>query len=151
MTHRLFLRWALLNSIFAVILTAGAILFHSKVDGASAYSVPAILALFIAATAYGGRLCWRVDTIEDRFHLGYRAQVLHDSTWLARWAYSCQVAGIIATLLGFYIILNQTGDGSLSEKLAGGKVALLGSLVGVVCSQVILVEHWLLEHELGRR
>lgn len=145
-SRRLFLQWALLNALFVVFLLAGAA--AAKLHGATLVAVPIILLLYAATSAYGGRLCWRADAANADDDLRTARWILHDADWLNRGAYTLQIAGIMSTMIGFYLILQTTDAGDLSAKLSGGSVALLGSFVGVLCSLLILLQHWLLEHTL---
>lgn len=153
MTERpLFLKWVLLNALVAVFFITAGVVYHNKIDGGSRIAVPVILALFAAGSAYGGKLCWRGSNLKRVNPADeYKAkQILHDALYLEWFAYRSQIAGIIATLLGFYIIISHGNAGDFSTKLQGGAVALLGSFVGVLCSLVLLqIERWI-DHELSR-
>lgn len=147
--RRLFLQWALINALFVVFLVAGA--STAKLHGATLVAVPIILLLYVCASAWGGCLSWRADEAWNLTSDWKRRAILHDAEWLNRGAYALQIAGIMSTMIGFYLILQTSDAGDLSAKLSGGSVALLGSFVGVLCSLLILLQQWLLEHALGKK
>lgn len=158
MTERpLFLKWLLLNILTTVFFITAGVEFHSKIDGGSRIAVPIILLLFLSGSIYGGKLCWRASDnwVQTAIALGERPKELdriqHDALYLEWFAYRSQIAGIIATLLGFYVIITHGGSqGDFNTKLQGGAVALLGSFVGVLCSLILLqIERWI-DHELSR-
>lgn len=144
----LFLKWSLLNFLAAVFFVSAGIEFHSRIDGGSRIAIPIILLLFASASAYAGKLCWRAG--DPNLTPKSAQRILHDALYLEWFAYRSQIAGIIATLLGFYIIVSNGDQGDFQTKLKGGAVALLGSFVGVLCSLILLqFERWL-DHELSR-
>lgn len=145
--RKVFLKWCLLNALAAVFFITAGVVYHSKIDGGSKIAIPVILLLFASGSAYGGKLCWRADTA-DAFEA---QQILHDALYLEWFAYRSQIAGIVATMLGFYVIISSGGTNSdFQTKLGGGAVALLGSFVGVLCSLILLqIERWI-DHELSR-
>lgn len=140
---RLFTRWFLINAFFLTALVAAGLSYGDRIHGASLIAVPAILAVFAGASAFGGRISWLAEEWPRNTE-----RLLHEAHWLHFWSWACQIAGIISTMLGFYVIIG-AGSADLATRLSGGKVALLGSLVGVVCSTVLAVEARLIEHELG--
>lgn len=144
----LFLKWVLLNALTVVFFATAGVAYHSKIDGASRIVIPIILVLFASGSAYGGRLCWRADTAIGRYE---ERRILHDALYLEWFAYRSQIAGIIATMLGFYVVVTSgVGQADFQTKLKGAAVALLGSFVGVLCSLILLqIERWL-DHELSR-
>lgn len=147
--RRVFLKWVLLNALTVVFFATAGVAYHSRIDGASRIVIPIILALFAAGSAYGGKLCWRAD---NPWADGQSpSQILHDALYLEWFAYRSQIAGIIATMLGFYVVITSgVGEADLQTKLKGAAVALLGSFVGVFCSLILLqIERWL-DHELSR-
>ncbi len=149
--HPLFLRWALINALLAIFLVTAGAAYRGNLHGAVLVALPIILAIYCSATYYAGKLAWRADDYLDtvRGSEPERIRILHDAEWINRWAYSCQIAGIMCTMAGFFVILSKSGtQADLTSKLAGGSVALLGSFVGVLCSLVLLLQHWLIEHAL---
>lgn len=144
----LFLKWCLLNALTFIFFIAAGLAYHSKIDGGSRIAVPVILALFALGSAFGGKLCWRADGTDPGTKTADK--ILHDALYLEWFAYRSQIAGIIATMLGFYIIIAQGASGDFQTKLKGGAVALLGSFVGVLCSLILLqIERWI-DHALSR-
>jgi len=149
----LFVKWVLLNAAAIVFFVLGGLTYMSHITGAARVAIPVILVLFAIGTVYGGRLCWRAHdcfwedgTLKSRVAAN---KILHDAKWLDWYAYRSQVAGLCATILGFYVIIEHQQSGASSQRLAGGAVALLGSFVGVLCSMVLLQTHRWLEHDLG--
>ena len=65
---RLFLRWALINTLASVLATTAAVAFLDDLGtlGASSRASVVIVAVFVAMSAYCGTLMWRADGILDR-------------------------------------------------------------------------------------
>lgn len=141
------LRWALLNALAIVLLIVLGAEFHSHVRGATLVVVPVILLVGAYASLIGGRLSWRIDGGDVT-----RLRALHEARYLEFWAWVTQMMGILATVIGFFILLSHSGADTtdLGTRIqVGGGTALLGTFVGVYVSLVLMMEHRLIEHELG--
>lgn len=154
MSRSIFLRWLLLQALVLSFFVGLGVVYGRQIGGASLVAVPAILGVFVGATAFGGVLSWRADEVLELPRSSYhdpRAAVLHDAEWLGFWAWVCQVAGIMATVFGVWEIVQSSSDATvLVERIQGGLgVALMGTFVGVACSVVLEKERRALEHAMG--
>jgi hypothetical protein len=151
------LKWALLNALSVVLLTVLAIEFHNRIHGVALAVVPVILLVGAYASSIGGRLCWRADNLKHDLrgmrHLATRERslILHEAQYLEFFAWVCQMAGILSTVIGFFILISSGGDvTNLGNRIqSGGGTALLGTFVGVFVSLILALEHRLIEHDLG--
>ena len=144
--RRLFLKWLLLNALAVVLLLAAGVEYHDRIQGSSLVVIPLILAVGAFASTTAGRLCWVVgnDGFDDN------KRVLHEARYLPFWAYTCQMLGILATVIGFWVLLSAGGEGTeIGDRVQeGGGVALLGTFAGVFVSLILVMEHRLIEHDL---
>lgn len=142
----LFLKWLLLNALAVVGFAVMALEYHSRVRGASLVVIPAILAVGVYASLGAGRLCWQAHDATPRT----KARILHDAQYVTFWAWVCQMLGILATVIGFWLLLSDGADAaSIGSRIQeGGGVALLGTFVGVAVSLVLMMCYRLIEHDL---
>ena len=99
---RLFLRWALINVLTVVLITAAGISFAAKIHGASLVAIPIILITGGIASAYGGLICWKADeAITDGWRPGDKEPVrlMHEAQYLIFSAWTCQMIGILSTII----------------------------------------------------
>jgi hypothetical protein len=146
--RELFLKWALLNALFAVLLVTLAVAYGGRVHGPSLVAAPLILAVYAYAASFAGRICWRGESPRP-FE---REKLLHEMRYLPYWAWVVQMLGIVSTVLGFWLLLSKGGgDQDLHDRiLSGGGVALVGTFVGILTSLVITATHRMIEHDLER-
>lgn len=146
MARTLFARWVVLQAATVLFFALIAFLYGERVRGASLVAIVVILAVFLGATALGGRASWMADERP--------ADALHLSAWLGFAAWVCQLLGIVGTIFGFWLIFSG-GAGGASTLVAqikeGGGLALSSTFVGVVCSLVLAVEERMIEHETQHR
>ena len=140
MERKLFVKWALLNSLSLVFLGVLGILFGSKIHGPSVMAVPVILSIYGFAQYGAGRIAWNE---QDR-------RLMHEARWLPFWAWIAQMVGILSTVYGFWRILttSTTNEQLHANIQAGGGLALIGTFVGVYVSVILIATHRLIEHEL---
>ena len=172
---RLFLRWALINTLAFVLATTAAVAFLDDLGtlGASSRASGVIVAVFVAMSAYCGTLMWRADGILDRAASAaadggapgppddeLRA-VSHDAghVWFA--VSLCQILGLLGTVAGFLIAMiggfrnldasDPEAIRSLLQHIAdGSSTALLATLLGISASVVLALQHHLLTNSIER-
>lgn len=145
----LFLKWSLLNILAAMFLAIMGYSFQEHIEGIILIIIPAILIVGIYASIGGGIICWKAGNSQYD-----PKQLLHHAEYLNFWAWVCQVTGILATIIGFWILLS--GDvedtASIGQRIQeGGGTALLGTFVGVFISLVLSLEYRMIEHDLEER
>jgi hypothetical protein len=174
---KLFLRWALINTLTFVLATTAGVAFLDDLGtlGASSRASIVIVAVFVVMSAYCGTLMWRADGILDRAGAGeadggdpaaqpddeLRA-VAHDAghVWFA--VSLCQILGLLGTVAGFLIAMiggfrnleasDPEAVRSLLQHIAdGSSTALLATLVGISASVVLALQHHLLTNSIERR
>lgn len=143
----LFVKWALLNAVFAVFLLTLAITFGSNVTGAARVVIPLILLFMVYGSAYGGRLCWRADGARPGSDRARR--LIHESLYLDHWAWVCPMLGILSSIAGMSILLSSNDAASLGERVtSGGGAIFYGTFVGVLAMLLLKHEQRMIEHEL---
>jgi hypothetical protein len=155
----LFLRWLLTNTLTAVGFTAAGILWAGRVDalGVGAKVSAGILVVFVVMSAYCGRLMWQADR-----HSRKPRELLHDAEHVEFSVSLLQILGLLGTVTGFLIAMvegftNLGGSGSdeirgvLQAVADGSSTALVATLVGILCSVILGVQHHLLVNAISRR
>lgn len=152
----LFLKALLLNVLAGMFLGGLAALYGGRLCGSTIIVIVAILAVFLTATGYAGRISWDADS---PWVLGQSEDKQEDYCYVlmlrARWVYYavwvCQIIGIMGTVFGFWLLLSGgTDTAQLADRIQeGGGVALAGTFVGVFCSLVLSVQHRLIESRLA--
>lgn len=147
MTHPLFLRWALGNSLAACGLVAIALAFVKHIHGAPLAVAVVIVTITAAASAYAGRLFWYLDW-EDT--VPAKAGARHIDAVI----YTCQVLAALGAILGVYLTASSKSGGGVGLQAAVSGVldamsnGLLATFTGIVCSLVLFWEHHALTHVL---
>lgn len=163
---RLFLRWTLLAALISV---SAIICFQLGYFGklrdfdASRLSF-VIIGLFTIMSIYCGKLIWETDECLEKIHYFklpektaleqlHRIENRSNHVWLA--ITYCQQLGLLGTLWGFLIIMIggfqhlTVAEPQSIQKLLSGlgmgiSTALLTTVVGLVCSMILALEHHLL-------
>lgn len=143
------LRWVLLNALLVTGLAVLAIEYGGRVHGASLLVVPVILAMYAFESFHGLRLCWRADQLPSELTV-VAEKLLRETKDITFWAWNLQMTGILATIAGIWIIVTGTLDiSTLGPRLLEGMgVALVGSFVGLLCSQALAAQHRWIERRL---
>lgn len=167
--RQLFLRWALLASVIAA--GAGVAYFLGwfgltwRFDSTKISFL--ILALFVTATAYVGRLTWIAGELVERKRLNKNADVsgevaeigiVAETGWLAH--DFCEKLGLLGTLVGLVMVLIEfssfeSGDAEAVSRLmammaVGLGTAYLTTIVGLVCGLLLALQLKHLERALER-
>ncbi len=162
----LFLRWALFASLMTVGAVAAAILggfsFIARYDPTNISFI--IFVMMIAATAWCGRLTWKLQDdlrsgLDDRFEY-LRNDASHG--YLA--VNLCTLIGFLGTILGMIIMFLSAEKGLMSSVggghgtfmalmralLTGLWPAFLTTAVGLVCGAIVLLQYHMLDHAITK-
>lgn len=143
----LFVKWALLNAVFAVFLVVLGATFGGRIHGVALYVIPAILILTVYASSYGGRLCWRADETTPGTKTASR--IIHEAHYLDHWAWVCPMLGILSSIAGMSVLLSNNDAASLGERVtSGGGGIFYGTFAGVLAMLLLKHEQRMIEHEL---
>jgi hypothetical protein len=130
-----FLAWALINVLYAVALTAGAVAYNGHVATAGKLGVAAVLACYAAGSLFAGALLWRLDT--GRQPQPSELLVLeHGVVMLPAVAMLGMVAGLLIALSGI--------DGDIGQRLAGASTTMVSTFTGIASFLVLGVQDLLL-------
>lgn len=144
MDRPLFAKWLVLQAAVVLGFAGMGYAFYTDVHGPSFVAIPAILALYAWGSATGARVIWGAPRKQP-------TRVIHEAKALNFWGWICQTTGILCTIAGFWRILATNQDiNSLGDAIReGGGVALVGSFVGVVASQLLAAQERMIDHEYG--
>ena len=169
----LFLKWALSNVLLIVGSIAAIVLFEHKVGDVTTVTkvlAGTIAAVYLVMSAYVGRLMWKIDwafgsdgpQASDGLWRGRIVQtVLHDSEHVFFTVSLLQILGLLGTVIGFLTIMvggfnNLTGTSQgqiqtlLSHVASGSATAMLCTIVGILTSIVLGIQHHLLMDAIER-
>lgn len=168
----LFLRWALISVLTVVAAAAGAIAFLSNVGTVSTTTkvmAAVIVAVFALMSAYCGKLMWRADGVfgltdwsEDGLYRKRSiTKIAHDSEHVYFTVSLLQILGLLGTVMGFLMVMvggfshlsssDPTAIRALLQHVAtGSATALLCTLVGILTSVILGLQHHLLLDSIER-
>lgn len=148
----LFLRWFLINAFLVVasILLGSAYSSHIHIHGTSLAIVPIVFAVTLGMIAYSGVLFWKADGVR----LDHRERIIHQAEHVFFAIAICQLLGLLGAQLGIYIISQANTTAGVQEAthniLTGLGTGLIATIVGVLCSLVLAIEHHILVHNLSK-
>lgn len=125
--RRLFLRWALINTLFGASLITAAISYSGSVPTPAKLAIGAVFSVFAVASAYAGKLSWD-DGKDEEHHLSEAIGL-------------CPMVAMLGTVSGFLMALsNDSSDVSnFQQKVAGASSGLLATFVGISCAVVLIL------------
>ena len=146
----LFLRWALFMSLVTVGCLIGINLGWLKyLKSDPTHLTLATIATFLLATAWLGRLSWRLSSGADP------AEVEEDLShgWFA--SSLCVSIGLAGTAIGYYLMLqngNATGDPStvIREAFAHTSIAIINTVTGAICGILLEVQSHFVGHAVKK-
>src|SRR5438132_4210463 len=96
-TRRLFLRWALINTLATVLFVALGVGFLRRVSGAPLGVAALTVAVAAVVSAYAGLLCWRADKLLDSGVVrgDHRKDIVHDAEHVYFAVALCQLLGLV--------------------------------------------------------
>lgn len=162
----LFLRWALFASLVVVSLAASAFqgLFGLLMDHGSYLSF-VIIAVLLAATAWCGRLTWRLEIEKEQGWTDGFNDLRNEATHGHFAANVCTLLGILGTVFGMIIMFYAAAKGLgttmgandanvsnafMKTVLAGIWPAFMANAAGLLSAVLILVQFHLLDHAIKK-
>lgn len=163
----LFLRWALFASMLFVVLLAMAIMgvFSAIVRNDPTFISVTTIAMMIGATAWCGRLTWRLQRDIDNNWSDRLKDIRNDATHGYVVVNLCTLFGFLGTIVGMMMMFyaasrgldGAVGSGGIGAFKAFMKTVLVGlwpafitTAVGLVCGAVVLLQYHLLDHAIER-
>jgi Na+/H+-translocating membrane pyrophosphatase len=128
-TRRLFLRWLLVNVLFALALAGAAVAYNGQVHQAALVAVSVVLLVYALAAGHAGRLAWRDDR-RDHPHLLLAIEVT-------------PMLSMLGTVAGFLIAFAGTA-GDVQQRVLGASTGLISTFVGIACTAVLMLLRTLL-------
>lgn len=147
---RLFAQWAVMASLIVV----GAIFAHRLGWTAYLQDDPTrityvTLSVFALATAWCGRLSWRLSSGDDL--RGIELDLKHG--WFA--SSLCVSIGLIGTAVGYYMMLKHGNAGGDPAKViemafANTAIAIVNTVIGAVCGVLVEIQSHMVEHAVEK-
>src|SRR5438876_267772 len=119
---KLFLRWALVNSLFGCALTAVALAYHGHVHPVGKLAAGAVLMVFALGSAQCGWCAWH----QDKQGLERVALAIKASPMIA----------MLGTVSGFLIAFSGSVD-DVQKRVLGASTGLTATFVGISCALVL--------------
>lgn len=143
---RLFLKWTLFTSLIAIGAFIGAStgwIGYLKND--PTHITLATLTVFAIATAWLGRLSWKLSN-------GHDPEVVReelDHGWFA--SSLCVSIGLIGTAVGYYLMLQHGNAGAeasevIRQTFANTSIAIVNTVFGAVCGVLIEIQSHFIGH-----
>ena len=158
---RLFLKWALINTVAtflaAVALFLGIPQAHG-VSGVTQAMAGLIGLVYVLTTLYAGYIAWNVDKA-----CGIKAALAHwrhDAKHIKVSASTCPLMGIVGSVIGMFILLSanaaNVSDAEGLKKvvevgMGGIGVALIPTMLSISAAYVLLWEHHVIEHDIDSK
>lgn len=128
--YETFLKWALVNVLFALALVAAFVSYHGKVEAAGKIAIAVVLVVYVAASAYAGSLAWRYR----RLGLSHISLAIELSPMIA----------MLGTVGGFLIAFGSSA-GDVQQRVVGASTGLAATLVGIACTIVLMIQRHIIE------
>ena len=139
MVVTLFLRWALLQSLVFVGFVTLLLLYQGHLHDAGKVMVGMVLLVYVAASAYCGRLAWLGGRGPLRAYPSPR-QLAHVSLSIT----VCPMLALIGTVSGFLIAFSG-GVEDVQSRVLGASTGLAATFVGIACAVLLMVQRHALE------
>lgn len=130
MQHQSFLKWSLVNVLFALALVTGATMYSGHVEAAGKIAIGAVLVVYVAASAYAGNRAWS----EDKRGLNHISLAIELSPMIA----------MLGTVGGFLIAFGSSA-GDVQHRVIGASTGLAATIVGISCTVVLMVQRHIIE------
>lgn len=116
-----FVKWALVNVIYAVTLLSARLLYHGHVQSIGLVAVSAVLALFVCASGYAGWKIWKLGQFP-----------LHDGE-SKHISLAIELAPKLAMLgtVGGFLIAFSAASGDVQQRVLGASTGLAATFVGI--------------------
>jgi hypothetical protein len=128
----LFLKWALVNAIYAVTMIAAALSYHGHVGSIGLIAIAAVFGLFVITSAYAGWIAWR----EDMQHTHHVSLAIELAPKLA----------MLGTVGGFLIAFS-SGASDIQNRVLGASTGLAATFVGIFTMVALEIIRHLIEHD----
>lgn len=135
-----FLRWALINVLFAAGLITAAISYSGEIPTPAKLAIGAVFSVYLVASGYAGRLAW-LELKDEKHHLSEAIGL-------------CPMVAMLGTVSGFLMALssNSSDVTNFQDKVAGASSGLLATFVGISCAVVlVLIQLPLKDHDASSR
>lgn len=111
-----FVKWALVNAIYAVILIGAAFTYHGHIHSIGLIAIGAVLALYCLTSAYAGWIAWK-DGIKDAKHVSLAIEL-------------APKLAMLGTVGGFLIAFSSSA-GDVQGRVLGASTGLAATFVGI--------------------
>jgi hypothetical protein len=115
-TRTRFVKWALVNAIYGILMAAGALTFHGHIHSIGLAAIGAVLALFVVASGYAGWLLWKDDDVEKK-HLSLAIEL-------------APKLAMLGTVGGFLIAFSSSAS-DVQHRVLGASTGLAATFVGI--------------------
>ena len=111
-----FVKWALVNAIYFVIMIGAAVSYHGHVHSIGLVAIGAVIALYVLTSAYAGWIAWK-EGIQDARHVSLAIEL-------------APKLAMLGTVGGFLIAFSaSTGD--VQQRVLGASTGLAATFVGI--------------------
>lgn len=147
----LFLKWLLFNVASIIGLVGAYLAFPPPIHGTSLLMVPLVLLVALGTSIFNGILCWRTDKNAEKPEI-----LIHDAEHVFFFGMVLQLLGLIGATVG-YLVVNSAGQSNedIATKahtaFSGLALGLTATIIAVICSLLLLVQHHYLTHAIIRK
>lgn len=119
-TRTRFVKWALVNAVYFIVMVGAGLSYHGKVHGIGLAAIGAVLALFVIMSGYAGWLLWNEHPSEPNKETKHLSLAIELAPKLA----------MLGTVGGFLIAFSASA-GNVQQRVLGASTGLAATFVGI--------------------
>jgi hypothetical protein len=112
-----FVKWALVNAVFAIVMIGAALSYHGKISGIGLAAIGAVLVLFVATSSYAGYLAWQGSVRDSHRQLSLAIEL-------------APKLAMLGTVGGFLTAFSSS-VGDVQHRVLGASTGLAATFVGI--------------------
>jgi hypothetical protein len=127
--RKLFLRWVLVNGLFALGIIGAKLSYHGHIHSVGQLAIAGVLSIYVVTAAYCGVLAWQ-ENLRGSSHISLAIDL-------------CPMVALLGTTGGFLIAFG-AATSDIQHRVLGASTGLASTFVGIACAIILMINRHLL-------